>query len=203
MPSAVTVRPLRERPELCAFFARQFVIEWPDWYGPNGKADAAADLKDYANPAGGLPVGVVALDEAMSPVGIVALRATSIASHSHLGPWATAGFVISERRREGIGTDLLAALVAEASRLGHAFIFCATANAVSLLQRAGWMQIDTVSHDGEIQHIFQRAVPVPPDNHMELTGQKRHAPCKDEEQGVRRFCPAAHVWRWPARDGST
>jgi hypothetical protein len=64
MRSTVTVIPLRERPELCAFFARQFEIEWPDWYGPNGKADAAADLKDYANPAGELPVGVVALDVA-------------------------------------------------------------------------------------------------------------------------------------------
>jgi hypothetical protein len=30
MRSAVTVRPLRERPELCAFFAQQFEIEWPD-----------------------------------------------------------------------------------------------------------------------------------------------------------------------------
>jgi GNAT superfamily N-acetyltransferase len=159
MHSAVTVRPLRERPELCAFFARQFEIEWPAWYGPNGEADAAADLKEYANPAGELPVGVVALDEAMSPVGIAALRATSIVSHSHLGPWATAGFVIPERRRERIGTNLLAELVAEASRLGHPFIFCATASAVSLLRRAGWVQIDTVSHDGEIQHVFRRAVP--------------------------------------------
>ena len=70
MRSTVTVIPLRERPELCAFFARQFEIEWPDWYGASGKADAAADLKDYANPAGELPVGVVALDESMSPVEI-------------------------------------------------------------------------------------------------------------------------------------
>lgn len=159
MHSAMTVRPLREQPELCAFFARQFEIEWPDWYGPNGKSYAAADLKDYANPAGELPVGVIALDEAMSPVGIAALRATSIESHLHLGPWATAGFVIPERRREGVGAVLLGALVAEASRLGHPLIFCATASAVSLLRRAGWTQIDTVSNNGEIQHIFQRVVP--------------------------------------------
>lgn len=159
MHSTMTVRPLREQPELCAFFARRFEIEWPDWYGPNGKSDAAADLNEYANLAGELPVGVVALDEAMSPVGIAALRATSIASHLHLGPWATAGFVIPERRREGIGAALLYALVVEASRLGHPFIFCATASAVSLLQRAGWTQIDTVSHNGEIQYIFKWAVP--------------------------------------------
>ncbi|MGH8496541.1 MAG: GNAT family N-acetyltransferase, partial [Gammaproteobacteria bacterium] len=118
-----------------------------------------SDLEDYANAAGDLPVGVVALDDSMSPVGIAVLRATSIESHSHLGPWATAGFVIPSRRRQGIGGDLLAALFVEASRLGYQFIFCATANAVSLLKREGWTQIDSVLQDGEVQFVFQKAVP--------------------------------------------
>jgi GNAT superfamily N-acetyltransferase len=159
MRAVVTVIPLRERPELCEFFARHFELEWPDWYGSNWKGDAAADLKDYANRAGELPVGVVALDESMSPVGIAALRATSIESHRHLSPWATAGFVVPSRRRQGIGGDLLNALVVEASRLGHRSMFCATASAVSLLKREGWTQIDTALDEGKLQFVFQRAVP--------------------------------------------
>ena len=159
MRSTVAVIPLRERPGLCAFFTRHFESEWPNWYGPNGRASARSDLEDYANAAGDLPVGVVALDESMSPVGVAALRATSIESHSHLSPWATAGFVIPSRRRQGIGADLLAGLLVEASRLGHQFIFCATASAVSLLMREGWTQIDKVLHDGEVQFVFQWAVP--------------------------------------------
>lgn len=78
MPSMVTVIPLRQRAELCAFFARQFEIEWPGWYGPNGKADAAADLKDFANPAGELPVRVVALDQLHVPT-----QATSWHEYAH------------------------------------------------------------------------------------------------------------------------
>lgn len=38
------------------------------------------------------------------------------------------------------------------------------------------------------------AIDVPPDKGMKLTGQKRHALCKRDEQRPRRFCPAAY---WP------
>ncbi len=154
-----TVMPLRERSDVCAFFVQRFEAEWPEWYGPDGKADAKSDLMKLANSAGELPVGVVALDDDSSPVGIAALKATSIDSYTHVGPWATAGYVIPSRRREGIGALLLAALLAEAHRLGFSEIYCATASAVSLLEREGWVQIDAVSHDGGTQFIFRRAVP--------------------------------------------
>jgi GNAT superfamily N-acetyltransferase len=153
-----TVRPLRENTDLCAFFIERFKTEWPDWYGPDGPGDAETDLLEFANPAGALPVGVIALADSGSPVGIAALKAMSISTHPHLGPWAVAGYVIPSRRREGIGAGLLSALVAEAERLGFDEIYCATASAVSLLERAGWSLIETVMHDGAMQHIFERVV---------------------------------------------
>jgi GNAT superfamily N-acetyltransferase len=151
-----TVVPLRERPDLCAFFAEQFEAVWPTWYGPGGPGDAAADLSAFANIAGDLPVGVVALDDSGVPVGIAALKATSIDSYAHVSPWATAGYVIPERRREGIGASLLSALLVEARRLGFHTIYCATASAVSLLEREGWSQIDAIRHDRSTQFIFRR-----------------------------------------------
>ena len=154
-----TVIPLRERPEFCAFFARQFEAEWPNWYGPGGQGNAGEDLKAFANAEGNLPVGVIALDDAGSPIGIAALKAVSINTHTHLSPWATAGYVIPARRRTGVGARLLSALLAEAQRLGFHTIYCATARAVSLLEREGWSQTDAVVHDGERQFIFTRVVP--------------------------------------------
>lgn len=151
-----TVIPLRLRPDLCEFFAEQFETEWPGWYGPDGKGDATMDLLAFANRDGALPVGVVALDDDGLPVGIAALRATSIDSYSHVGPWATSGYVIPEKRRAGIGSSLLTALVEEARRLGLSSIYCATATAVSLLEREGWNLIDTIEHDGSMQSIFRR-----------------------------------------------
>ena len=154
-----TVVPLRERPDLCDFFARRFESEWSSWYGPGGRGDAAADLRAFANPGGDLPVAVVALDDFGSAVGIAALRATSIDSYAHVGPWASAGYVIPERRRQGIGASLLSALLVEARRLGFHTIYCATASAVRLLEREGWSRIDTVMRDGSTQFIFSRTVP--------------------------------------------
>jgi GNAT superfamily N-acetyltransferase len=153
------VIPLRERPEFCAFFAQQFKSEWPSWYGPGGQGDAAEDLEAFANLEGRVPVAVIAIDEADSPVGIAALRSTSIATHKHLGPWATAGYVVPAFRRQGIGVQLLRALLAEARRLGFDTIYCATSTAVTLLEREGWRKIESVLHEGETQFVFSKGVP--------------------------------------------
>jgi uncharacterized protein (TIGR00251 family) len=155
-----TVIPLRQRPEFCAFFAQRFESEWPKWYGPGGQGSAREDIEAFANPEGNLPVGVVAIDEAGSPIGIAALKAESIASHRHLSPWVTAGYVLPGCRRAGVGAELLSALLAEARRLGFHTIYCATASAVTLLEREGWSQIDAVVHDGEKQFIFTRVAEV-------------------------------------------
>jgi GNAT superfamily N-acetyltransferase len=154
-----TVTPLRQRPEFCEFFAQQFEFEWPEWYGPGGQGNAHEDLEAFANPEGSIPVGVIAIDEADSPIGIAALKSASIATHAHLSPWATAGYVVPARRRAGIGAQLLAALLAEARRLGFHTIYCATSSAVSLLEREGWRHIDAVVHDGETQFVFSMVVP--------------------------------------------
>ena len=150
-----TVIPLRDRPDLCTFFAEQFEAEWPDWYGPDGRGDAAADLSAFANADGDLPVGVVALDDSGSPVGIAALKATSIDTYADVSPWATAGYVLPEERRRGIGASLLSAVLVEARRLGFQTVYCATASAVSLLEREGWSRIDAVEHEGGTQFIFR------------------------------------------------
>lgn len=160
MPLNIELVPLRFRPDLCAFFAGRFEAEWPAWYGP-GKADASADLRDFANERGELPVGVIALDVTGRAVGIAALKAASIPSHEHLCPWATAGYVLPSHRRQGIGAALLRALLVEAGRLGFHSVFCATATAATLLERERWRQIDAVLHDGQALRVFEHAAARP------------------------------------------
>jgi GNAT superfamily N-acetyltransferase len=154
-----TVRPLREYPQLCAFFAEAFKQEWTEWYGPGGRGDADADVQSYANPLGELPVGVVALDAEQRPLGLAALKSVSIESHKHLTPWATAGFVLPELRRQGVGAQLLAGVFVEARRLGFPCVYCATATAGSLLAREGWQFMEAVLQDGHSLQVFCKAVP--------------------------------------------
>lgn len=153
--SLATIFPLRERPEHCVFFASAFEREWPSWYGPGGPGDARADLLSFANAAGKLPVGVVALGPDEAPLGVAALKATSVPGPADRFPWATAGYVVPALRRRGLGALLLAALRAEARRLGHPTVYCATATAGSLLIRQGWDLVDTVLHDGRPLQVFR------------------------------------------------
>jgi len=88
----ITVSRLVEHPEVLPIVARWFQGEWPDWYGPGRFGDAERDVQSFAN-EGSLPVGVVAFS-AGEPCGAAALKAESIPSHTHLAPWAAAGFVV-------------------------------------------------------------------------------------------------------------
>ena len=49
----------------------------------------------------------------------------------------------------------LEAIVAHAKSLGFPHVYCGTSTAVSLLQRAGWNQIDQVVHAGKPMGIFR------------------------------------------------
>jgi GNAT superfamily N-acetyltransferase len=154
-----TVVPLREHPEHCAFLAAAFEAEWPTWYGPGGSGNSKSDLLSFANKQGALPVGVVALGPHNQPLGVAALKATSIPSHSHLLPWAAAGYVAPAWRRQGIGALLLTALLREASRLGHNTVYCATSTSESLLARQGWSLMESVLHEGHSLQVFRFALP--------------------------------------------
>jgi GNAT superfamily N-acetyltransferase len=110
----------------------------------------------YAN-RGELPVGVVAFYE-NEVCGVAALRSESIATHTHLGPWAAAGLVSPLYRRRGIGTALVRALEEVARSRGYSRIYCGTSIANRLLERRSWQLIERVKYDGEDVSIYQKAL---------------------------------------------
>ena len=152
--SRITVSRLIDHSELLPVVAAWFQSEWPDWYGAGGPGDVERDVHSYAN-EGRLPVGVIAFC-AGRPCGAAALKAESIPSHAHLAPWAAAGFVVPELRGRGIGALLLSALEAEAKALAYDRIYCGTATANSLLQRAQWRFIDAVQLHGKQVSIYAK-----------------------------------------------
>ena len=130
---------LADRPHLLPQLARGYEAEWPDWYGPAGPGDAAADLTERLR-TDRLPIGLVAV-EGDTPVGAVALAELSIASHAHLSPWLIGLWVEPRRRRKGLGVRLVSAAVDTARELGVPRLHAATATAASLFERGGWTLI--------------------------------------------------------------
>jgi GNAT superfamily N-acetyltransferase len=156
MLSAFRIEPLALHPEVLPELEAWFVAEWPSYYGAAGPGDARKDLQAYSN-AVGLPFGVVAFVDG-AVCGVAALKADSIASHSHLSPWAAAGLVRRDLRARGIGQRLLFALEEQAKTMGFARIYCATSTAGSLLERSGWRLTERIVHEGEALAIFAKAL---------------------------------------------
>ncbi len=160
--AALRIEPLCQHKAWLPEVARWFVAEWPGWYGPGGQGDVSQDLQAFAASADTLPLGLLAL-QGDQPVGAAALKAESIPSHRHLGPWAAAGYVRPGLRGQGVGAALLAALRLHAQRLGHPQLYCGTATANRLLLRSGWTVIDSTVLDGKLLQVFACATAVAPD----------------------------------------
>jgi len=148
--------PLAQMPSCANELREWFESEWPDYYGPGGPGNAAADLSTFAQ-TDRLPLALVALrgDELC---GMAALKAEAFADLHPLSPWASAGLVKPALRRSGIGAQLLAALEVQARSLGFARIYCATSTANSLLRRNGWQLLRIVAKDGTEVAVFDKAI---------------------------------------------
>ena len=152
--ATLRVEPLARHREAIPLVAQWFIDEWPTWYGPDGPGNVAADLEAFAASEQSLPVGLL-LFEATVAIGAGALKATSIPSHSHLTPWAAAGFVLPQHRGKGAGLFLLQELVGKARQLGYEHVYCGTSTAESLLVRAGWAAVAVTQLEGKDLTIFR------------------------------------------------
>ncbi|MGO1070612.1 GNAT family N-acetyltransferase [Lysobacter sp. CA199] len=157
----MSAAPLRPRIALLADHAealppllRLFEAEWPQYYGAQGPGDAARDLAAYCG-RDSLPVGMVAVLDG-EVVGVAALKAESIDAYPQFTPWVAAGLVAPPWRGRGIGAQLIAALEAQAMRLGHRALYAGTATAGSLMRRLGWEYLDTTPQHGVNVAVFRK-----------------------------------------------
>ena len=150
----LSFQPLCRVPQLKPVVAAWLQAEWPAWYGAGGAGNLEGDVNDFAASEVELPVGILAFEDE-APVGFGALKKESISTHTHLAPWAAAGYVAPQRRGHGIGGALLKALVEHARGLAHSNVYCGTSTAVTLLSRAGWHEVEQVLYAGKPLIIFR------------------------------------------------
>lgn len=143
---------LADHPEVLPLLKDWFEAEWADYYGPGGAGDAGSDLRAYASRTD-LPVALVAFLEG-ELCGVAALKADSIATHAHLGPWAAAGLVSPRYRRRGIGTELVRAIERLAKNLGYVRIYSGTNTANRVLERLGWQFMEQTRSGDEDVSVY-------------------------------------------------
>ncbi|MEY1557347.1 GNAT family N-acetyltransferase [Yoonia sp. R2331] len=144
MPS-VRIAPLAEVPAQQGAVADLLRITWPDYYGPGGRGDAAADVAARSRTTG-LPIGFVALGGGV--VGTATLDAQSFgATDAATGPWLIGLAVAVDARQSGIGSALVAAAEAHATQSGAKAIYATTRRAQGLLLRRNWVAQYVVTDD--------------------------------------------------------
>ena len=140
------------KPEHVAAVAAGYTAEWPDWYGPEGAADAVAELEARAG-GEALPLGLVALD-GDEVIGSVALSEHSVSSHRHLTPWMIGLWTRPSHRRQGVATQLIVEAVALAAARSAQRLFVATHDAPELFKAPNWRLHEAVEYDGRMLMVF-------------------------------------------------
>ncbi|MGP1396208.1 MAG: GNAT family N-acetyltransferase [Inquilinaceae bacterium] len=153
---------LADRPDAAEVLERWFVEAWPSWYGPGGPGDVRQDIADACQ-RDALPLCVVALDADDAVLGTAALKTDSLGSELGVGPWLAAWLVHPAHRRLGVGTALVGAIEAQATRLGFDALYITTALAAGMLRRRGWEPFGAArAPDGPIPIHRRRLVSGPP-----------------------------------------
>lgn len=132
---------LSARPEFAVQTAALMVQTWPGHYGPDGEADALADVQsriteDRAAIAvqGDLVVGTVAIAE------------ISFGAQGD-GPWLVGLCTAPEHRGQGIASLLSTWAMGVARTQGRTALFATTRDAESIFDRLGWRKLRNITDD--------------------------------------------------------
>ena len=149
--SAVLIRPLRESPEAGRFLAQAFKDGWPDFFATRSAEEIEREM--FAEGRNLPAILVASVDGRVA--GTVALRARSVETHEHLGPWVTGLWVAPDLRRHGLGRDLLLAITEEAAARGFHEIYAVTNSARWLFDRLGWAAVEEIVYHGEEVTLYR------------------------------------------------
>lgn len=126
--------------------ARWHYDEWRELLPQWSYAEALADLQSHTR-RGCIPTTFVAV-EGGQLVGSVSLLTTDIENWQHLSPWLASLFVIPAQRGKGVGSKLVARVIAEAKRLQAAKLYLFTAEQEDFYRKLNWSVHERVDFHG-------------------------------------------------------
>ena len=138
---------LADHLEVIPQLSQWFLTQWPEYYGGRTPEDNAQDFVWEAN-RDGLPVRLEAFVDGIL-VGTITLRNRAISTSPEFTPGLWGLLVPPQHRGRGLGTELVRAGMNLALEYSFERVFATTIAARAILERLGWILVQTVSHGDE------------------------------------------------------
>ena len=136
------IAPISAHPDCVDTLARWHHDEWGALMAPWSLADARAELVEHVHSAG-FPMTWVAHDDQGRLAGSISLVATDAPDFPEYSPWLASLYVAPEFRGQGLGSALIAELMAGAARLGFQRLYLFAPRSPAIYERAGWKYLAT------------------------------------------------------------
>lgn len=155
--SVVRVLPLADRRDLIPQVADLLSVTWPEYYGDAGPGFALRDATERASKQG-LPIGLVAIDDADTLLGAGTLAGPSYGAEAGEAPWIIGLCVAAGQRNRGIATRLVKALCNRAGELGYDTVFATTISAEAVLAGAGFRPLRQLTDEKGVWVVMRKVL---------------------------------------------
>jgi GNAT superfamily N-acetyltransferase len=142
----IVIAYLAHHPEVIPTLAEWFHEEWSYLHPERTREDFAHGIQGRAN-IGSIPLVLVAFKD-NEVIGTGCLEVHNLQTYDHLTPWLAGMYVRRDWRGRGVGTQLVAALEAEARNLGVQKLYLFTPNAEAFYLRLGWSVTERTIYKG-------------------------------------------------------
>jgi N-acetylglutamate synthase-like GNAT family acetyltransferase len=136
--------------------ARLFREQWPDYFSSWTRARMEEDFLSEAS-RDRLPIRIVAMDSS-GLVGTVVLRERRFSLDQEIVTELGGLYVVSDRRRAGIGTELVQVGMNLARQLGCEVLYATTTTAEGILKGLGWDFVNNIVHGTEELALYCRRI---------------------------------------------
>jgi N-acetylglutamate synthase-like GNAT family acetyltransferase len=150
----VRIVTLADRPDLFPTVGRW---HWEEWGAgaPNVSLAEWTDALRAKSGREGIPITWIALVDG-APVGSVALIERDMPTYPDLTPWLSSVYVVPERRKDGVGSALVAHAEAAARGLGVARLYLYTDSAEPFYAARGWRTIAREHYDRSLKAVMAK-----------------------------------------------
>ena len=149
---SVHIAHLADHPDALPTLVTWVMATWGALMPDRTADDVAADFARRAT-RDTIPTTLLARDDD-AVIGMASLVAHDLTTRPELTPWMAAVFVAPAARNQGVGGQLVRAVVAEAKTQGTPRLYLITPDKMAFYQRLGWTAQEVTLYRGEMVTVM-------------------------------------------------